>query len=129
MECATIPTTPAPAQAVFCFPPEPNIPEGPEYEKISTLYRCTGRSFTKSTQKLRQPLRPLNNLGENGSLRNRTLAEQSFVQILMDFRNAPSCIHYFFHNPDSKTFPFSCSIPLQNGPLFAIISIGSCCSF
>ena len=34
----------APAQAVFCFRSEPNIPEGPEYEKISILYRCTGCS-------------------------------------------------------------------------------------
>ena len=25
----------APAKAVVCFPPEPNIPEGPEYEKIA----------------------------------------------------------------------------------------------
>ena len=39
------------------FPSEPNIPEGPEYEKISTLYRCTGRSFTNSTQKQRQLLK------------------------------------------------------------------------
>ena len=28
-------------KAVFCFPSEPFIPEGPECEKISTLYRCT----------------------------------------------------------------------------------------
>ena len=34
MESATILTP----QAVFCFPPEPNIPEGPGYEKnISTI--------------------------------------------------------------------------------------------
>ena len=25
----------APAYAVFCFPSEPNIPEGPEYENIT----------------------------------------------------------------------------------------------
>ena len=25
------------AYVVFCFPSDPNIPEGPEYEKISTL--------------------------------------------------------------------------------------------
>ena len=31
-------------------------------KKISTLYRCTGRSFTNYTQKQRQLLRPLNNL-------------------------------------------------------------------
>ena len=30
MESATILTPLAPALAVFCFPPEPNIPEGPE---------------------------------------------------------------------------------------------------
>ena len=40
MESATILTP----QAVFWFPSETNIPEEPEYEKISTLYRCTGRS-------------------------------------------------------------------------------------
>ena len=38
----------APAKVVFCFPSEPNILELPEYEKISTLYLCTGRSFTNS---------------------------------------------------------------------------------
>ena len=38
MESATILTTPA---AVFFCLSEPNIPEGPEYENISTLYRCT----------------------------------------------------------------------------------------
>ena len=39
------------ALGVFYFPSEPNIPEGPEYEKISTLYLCTGGRFTNSTQK------------------------------------------------------------------------------
>ena len=29
---------------------QPNIPEGPEYENIPTLYRCTRRSFTNSTR-------------------------------------------------------------------------------
>ena len=38
MESATILKPLAPAQAVFCFPPEPNIPEGPEYEKISDRF-------------------------------------------------------------------------------------------
>ena len=33
-------------------------------EKKSTLYRFMGRSFTNSTQKQRQLLRPLNNLGK-----------------------------------------------------------------
>ena len=33
MESATILTPRALALAVFCFPFEPNIPEGPEYEK------------------------------------------------------------------------------------------------
>ena len=37
---------------------EPNIP----YEKVSTLYRCTRRSYTNSTQKQQQLLRLLNNL-------------------------------------------------------------------
>ena len=31
MESATTPTPKAPAQAVFYFPPEHNIPERPEY--------------------------------------------------------------------------------------------------
>ena len=31
-------------------------------QKVSTLYRCTGRSFTNSTQKQRKLLQPLNNL-------------------------------------------------------------------
>ena len=34
---------------VVCFLSGPDIPEGPQYEKISTLYRCTGRSFTNPT--------------------------------------------------------------------------------
>ena len=33
MESATILTPLAPAIVVLCFPSEPNIPEGPEYEK------------------------------------------------------------------------------------------------
>ena len=33
MESTTILTPLAPADAVFCFPWEPNFPEGPEYEK------------------------------------------------------------------------------------------------
>ena len=33
MESATILTLLAPAYSVFCFPSEPNIPEGLEYEK------------------------------------------------------------------------------------------------
>ena len=70
MESATILTPPSTILSGICFPPEPNIPEGPEYEKISTLYWCTERSFTNCTQKQQQPLRPLNNL-ENESFRNR----------------------------------------------------------
>ena len=27
----------APAYAVFCFPSDPHIPEGPEYENITTI--------------------------------------------------------------------------------------------
>ena len=46
------------------MPSEPNIPEEQEYVNISTLYRCTGRSFTNSIQKQRQLLLPLNNLGK-----------------------------------------------------------------
>ena len=46
MESATILTPLAPAYTVFCFLSEPNIPEGPEYEKKSALYQCTGRNFT-----------------------------------------------------------------------------------
>ena len=39
MESGTILTPLAPAlKAVFCFPSDPNIPEGPEYEKnINTI--------------------------------------------------------------------------------------------
>ena len=70
MEKATILKPPSTGLSGILLSPEPNIPEGPKYEKISTLYLCTGRSFTNSTQKQRQLLRPQNNL-ENGSLRNR----------------------------------------------------------
>ena len=48
--------------ALFCFTSGPNIPEGPEYEKISTVkngdVRCKGRSFTKLQAAIRQLLRP-----------------------------------------------------------------------
>ena len=38
MESATVLTPLAPAYVVFCFPSEPNILEGPEYEKnINTV--------------------------------------------------------------------------------------------
>ena len=60
MESATILT---PLAAVLCFPSEPNIPEGPEYCKISPLYRCTGRSFHSLVLRndVKKPLRELNN--------------------------------------------------------------------
>ena len=38
MERSTILTPPSTGLSEFCFPSEPNIPEGPEYEKISTLF-------------------------------------------------------------------------------------------
>ena len=41
MESATILTPLARAKAVFCFPSEPNIPEGPEYENINTSHNET----------------------------------------------------------------------------------------
>ena len=37
-------------------------------KKISTLYRCTERSYTYSTRKERQLSRPLNNLQKGSSL-------------------------------------------------------------
>ena len=45
MESATILTSPSPG---FCFLSAPNIAEGPEHDKIATLFRCTGRGFTNS---------------------------------------------------------------------------------
>ena len=38
MESATIFSPLGKAYGAFCYPSEPNIPERPEYEKISTLY-------------------------------------------------------------------------------------------
>ena len=35
--------------SAFLLSVELNIPEGQEYEKILTLYECTGRSFAKMT--------------------------------------------------------------------------------
>ena len=46
MKNATILTPLAPVEAVFCFPPELNIPEGPEYEKISTLLQPADSVWT-----------------------------------------------------------------------------------
>ena len=45
--------------SVCCFPSQPNIPKGTEYEKQSPLYRLTGICFTNSTKK-QQLFRPLN---------------------------------------------------------------------
>ena len=35
----------APSKAIFCFPSEPSIHEGTEYEIISTVYRCTSSNL------------------------------------------------------------------------------------
>ena len=43
MENATILTPSSTRLSCIQLPFEPHIPEGPEYEKKSTLYRCTGR--------------------------------------------------------------------------------------
>ena len=42
MESSTILTPPSIGLSGSWFLTESNIPKGPEYEKISTLYRCTG---------------------------------------------------------------------------------------
>ena len=42
MESSTILTPPSMGLSGSWFLTESNIPKGPEYEKISTLYRCTG---------------------------------------------------------------------------------------
>ena len=42
MESAAILTPQAPAQVVRCFLLEANNPEGPDYEKIPTLYDARG---------------------------------------------------------------------------------------
>ena len=58
MEDATILTPLAPAIVVLCFPSEPNIPEGPEYEKNINTISMHGEKFYHQ----QQLLRPLNNL-------------------------------------------------------------------
>ena len=62
MKNVTFFTPLAPALAVFCFPSEFNIPEGPEYEKYQHFIDAWGDFFTNSTQKQRQLLGPLNKL-------------------------------------------------------------------
>ena len=69
MESATILTPLAPAYAVFCFPSEPNIPKGPEYEKNINTLAIYGEKFYQLNAAQRQLLRPLNYL-KNGSFRN-----------------------------------------------------------
>ena len=49
MESVTILTPPNTGLRGILFPLEPYIPEGAEYEEMSTLYPCTGRSTTNST--------------------------------------------------------------------------------
>ena len=60
----------APAYAVFCFPSEPHIPEGPAYKKNINTISMHGEKFYQLHTEQRQLLRPLNNL-EKGSFRNR----------------------------------------------------------
>ena len=55
MERATIHTSPSTSLSGILLLSEPNIPEAPEYEKISTLNRCTGRSHVPGS-KLATPL-------------------------------------------------------------------------
>ena len=45
MESVTILTPLVPAQLVFCFPSEPNIPEGPEYKKNINTVSMHGEKF------------------------------------------------------------------------------------
>ena len=57
MGSATILMHPSTALAVFYFPSEPNFPEWPEYEKISTLYQCTWiNTHTRGTMTVVEPL-------------------------------------------------------------------------
>ena len=44
------------ALAVFCFLSDPNIPKGPEYEKIATLYQCRGEVFKPGFHVFNKPL-------------------------------------------------------------------------
>ena len=54
MESATVLTLPSTGlSCILLIVRTENIPEGPEYEKLSTLFRCTGRSFTNSTSYLK----------------------------------------------------------------------------
>ena len=51
MESVTILRPPSTGlSSILLSASEPDIPEGPDYEKLSTLYRCTGRSFPNSTR-------------------------------------------------------------------------------
>ena len=49
MESATLLMSPAPALAVFCFPSEPNIPEGPEYKKNQHYIDARGEVLPAQT--------------------------------------------------------------------------------
>ena len=66
MECATTSTPTAPAQAVFYFPSEHNIPERLEYGKIINTILMYREKFYQLHTAQRQLPQPLNNL-ENGS--------------------------------------------------------------
>ena len=46
MESATILMPPSTGLTLFCFSSEPNIPEGLEYENISTLYARGENSYS-----------------------------------------------------------------------------------
>ena len=64
MEIATIPTPPSTGLTSILLSVSNRYSWRIRIWKISTLYRCKGRSFTNSTQKQWQLLHPLNNLEE-----------------------------------------------------------------
>ena len=73
--------------------------------KISTLYRCMGNSFTNSTQKQRQLLRPLNNLEKQILQKNRETTDSTD----WPFQGGASFVNLFTH----LSFVFDCHTVLS----------------
>ena len=106
MENATFLVSLAPASAVFCFPSEPNIPEGPGYEKISTLHVYHARGEVLPT-----PHRNIDSCCdlkitlENGSFRNRENLQYVLENSRLGFIESVHRYSAFRQNPRLMTNP------------------------
>ena len=104
---------------IIIFPTKPNIPEGPECEKILSLYRCTGRSFINSTRHSDSCLIQLSQDGPLYILRVEGYNKNVFLTLKIEFVLANSADPN--EMPDSAAFHLDLHC-LQIYPLRDILS-------